>query len=75
MTTTTRAESGDTPRRSMLAWALRRAAIGLVILLTAIGAFAWLLHSSIEADDEAVAVVTPTSDATLLRATPHSPKL
>jgi hypothetical protein len=33
-----------------LGWALRRAALGLVILLTVAGLSAWLLYASIEPD-------------------------
>jgi hypothetical protein len=33
-----------------LGWALRRAVLGLAILLTAAGLSAWLLHASIEPD-------------------------
>ncbi|MGD9784903.1 MAG: hypothetical protein AB7E80_12040 [Hyphomicrobiaceae bacterium] len=33
-----------------LAWALRRALIGLIILFVMFGGGAWLLHASIEAD-------------------------
>jgi hypothetical protein len=33
-----------------LGWALRRAAMGLAILLVATGFFAWLLYASIEPD-------------------------
>jgi hypothetical protein len=33
-----------------LGWALRRAALGLLILLTAAGLSAWLLYASIEPD-------------------------
>jgi hypothetical protein len=36
-----------------LGWALRRAALGLAIILTATGFFAWLLYASIEQDGTA----------------------
>jgi hypothetical protein len=64
MTTTPRAASQDAmPRRSLLAWALRRAAIGVLILFAAVAAFAWLLHASIEADESTVAVASPAAEA------------
>jgi hypothetical protein len=65
MTTAPPVASGDAamPRRSLLAWALRRALIGILIFVTAIGAFAWLFHSSIEAEEEAIAAVSPAAEA------------
>jgi hypothetical protein len=65
MTTAPPVASGDAamPRRSLLAWALRRALIGILIFVTAIGAFAWLFHSSIEAEEEAIAAVAPAAEA------------
>jgi hypothetical protein len=64
MTTTPRAASQDAmPRRSLLAWALRRAAIGVLILFAAVAAFAWLLHASIEDDESTVAAATPPAQA------------
>lgn len=38
------------PQLMTLGWALRRAALGLVILLTVAGLSAWLLYASIEPD-------------------------
>lgn len=38
------------PQLATLGWALRRAALGLLILLGAAGLGAWLLHASIEPD-------------------------
>jgi hypothetical protein len=65
MTTAPPVASGDTamPRRSLLAWALRRALIGVLIFVTAIGAFAWLFHSSIDVEEEAIAAIAPAAEA------------
>jgi hypothetical protein len=41
------------PQLMTLGWALRRAALGLLILLTAAGLSAWLLYASIEPDGTA----------------------
>jgi hypothetical protein len=38
------------PQLATLGWALRRAALGLAILLTAAALAAWLLYASIEPD-------------------------
>lgn len=38
------------PQLASLGWALRRAALGLAILLTAAALTAWLLYASIEPD-------------------------
>jgi hypothetical protein len=38
------------PQLMTLGWALRRALLGLLILLTAAGLSAWLLYASIEPD-------------------------
>lgn len=38
------------PQLMTLGWALRRAALGLLILLTMAGLSAWLLYASIEPD-------------------------
>jgi hypothetical protein len=38
------------PQIATLGWALRRAALGLLILLVGVGAVAWLLNASIEPD-------------------------
>jgi hypothetical protein len=38
------------PQLATVGWALRRAALGLVILLTAAALSAWLLYASIEPD-------------------------
>jgi hypothetical protein len=38
------------PQLKTLGWALRRAAMGLAILLTLAGLSAWLLYASIEPD-------------------------
>ena len=38
------------PQLATLGWALRRAALGLAILLTAAALTAWLLYASIEPD-------------------------
>jgi hypothetical protein len=41
------------PQRATLGWALRRAALGLVIILAVAGLSAWLLYASIEPEDSA----------------------
>jgi hypothetical protein len=41
------------PQLATLGWALRRAALGLIILLVTAGAVAWLLDASIEPDGAA----------------------
>jgi hypothetical protein len=41
------------PQLMTIGWALRRAALGLLILLTAAGLSAWLLYASIEPDGAA----------------------
>ena len=67
------------PRRSLLAWALRRAVIGVLILFAAVGMFAWLLHASIDAAENTVAAVTPAVDtsqgASLSWRAPRPPRL
>jgi hypothetical protein len=40
----------EKPQLATLGWALRRAAMGLLILLAAAGLSAWLLYASIEPD-------------------------
>ena len=48
--------------RSLTHWALRRALIGLVIFLVAVGGSAWLLHASIDPTAEApVEISSPSS--------------
>jgi hypothetical protein len=42
--------SAQPPQLMTLGWALRRAALGLLILLTVAGLSAWLLYASIEPD-------------------------
>jgi len=42
------------PQLATLGWALRRAALGLLILLGAAGLGAWLLHASIEPDGTSI---------------------
>jgi hypothetical protein len=46
-----------------LGWALRRAALGLAIVLIATGFFAWLLYASIEPDGTARAPGAQREDA------------
>ena len=80
MTTTPPAASQDAmPRRSLLAWALRRAAIGVLILFAAVATFAWLLHASIEADESTVAAAIPAAEtspgAVLSFRAPRPPRL
>jgi hypothetical protein len=41
------------PWRATLGWTLRRAALGLAILLLAAALGAWLLHASLEPDHQA----------------------
>jgi hypothetical protein len=41
------------PQLATLGWALRRAALGLLILFTVAGLGAWLFHASIEPDASA----------------------
>lgn len=43
-------ERRSEPQLATLGWALRRAALGLAILLTAAALTAWLLYASIEPD-------------------------
>jgi hypothetical protein len=43
-------QSAQPPQLMTLGWALRRAALGLVILLTVAVLSAWLLYASIEPD-------------------------
>jgi len=43
-------ESQREPQLATLGWALRRAALGLLILLTVAALSAWLLYASIEPD-------------------------
>lgn len=67
------------PRRSLLAWALRRAAIGVLILFAAVATFAWLLHASIDTDESTVAAVNAGTEAShgasLSFRAPRSPRL
>lgn len=51
--------------RSPLAWALRRAAIGVVILAVTIGGAAWLFNASIEPEAD----VTSDAQAVVRKAT------
>jgi hypothetical protein len=46
-----------------LGWALRRAALGLAIILVATGVFAWLLYASIEPDGTARGPGAQSGDA------------
>jgi hypothetical protein len=48
----------EPPRIISLGWALRRAAFGLVLLLTLVMMGAWLLYASID-PDEATAAGSP----------------
>ncbi len=50
------------PQLASLGWALRRAALGLLMLLVMAMLGAWLLYASIE-PDEAAASVAPPSEA------------
>jgi hypothetical protein len=43
------------PQLATLGWALRRAALGLLILFTVAGLGAWLFHASIEPDASSTA--------------------
>jgi hypothetical protein len=43
-------EQRSTPQAVTLGWTLRRAALGLLILLGAVALGAWLMHASIEPD-------------------------
>lgn len=48
MTTTTPPSRLQAPPRSLAAWVLRQAILGLVILTVVVGSGAWLLHASID---------------------------
>lgn len=50
--------STSLPARSVTAWAIRRALLGLLILTVTIGGSAWLLHASIEPAAELQSVVS-----------------
>lgn len=64
-TSTVRVEGADVAvlRAPTLAWALRRTALALVILVVAIGGFACLLYASIDPDED----ITPAA-----KAAPHA---
>jgi hypothetical protein len=46
-------ETERQPQIATLGWALRRAALGVLILAVAVALGAWLFNASIEADDPA----------------------
>ena len=45
------ADREDEPQLATLGWALRRAALGLLILLLAVAAVAWLFNASIDPEE------------------------
>jgi hypothetical protein len=51
--TTVQRHQQPPPQLMTLGWALRRAVLGLLILLTVAGLSAWLLYASIEPDGTA----------------------
>jgi hypothetical protein len=55
LSTTTSGVPQRQPQIATLGWALRRAALGLVILLTTVALGAWLLYASIDPDEAAAA--------------------
>ncbi len=73
MTVTSGQDADATKPRhgATLGWALRRAALGLLILTIAVGTFAWLLYATID-PDPAEAGQNATQNATMTQATPAS---
>lgn len=51
--------------RLTLGWALRRAALGLLIMIVGCGGAAWLLYASIEPDRADAAVLTSQDSITI----------
>jgi hypothetical protein len=73
-TSTARVEADVAALRApTLAWALRRTALALVILVVAIGGFAWLLYASIDPDEESVPAPQPAPHAMPSNSTGHAP--
>jgi len=74
-TSTVRVEGGDVAalRAPTLGWALRRTALALLILVVAIGGFAWLLYASIDPDEESLPAAKPASHAVPSNSTGRTP--
>jgi hypothetical protein len=75
-TTSTARVEGDVAalRAPTLAWALRRTALAVVILVVAIGGFACLLYASIDPDEDSVPVAKPVPHAVPSNSTGHAPE-
>lgn len=58
--TTTNNAPTSISNRSMTAWVVRRALLGLLILTVTIGGSAWLLHASIEPTADLPDAVLPS---------------
>ena len=73
---TVRVEGGDVAalRAPTLAWALRRTALAVVILVVAIGGFACLLYASIDPDEDSAPVAKPVPHAVPSNSTGHAPE-
>lgn len=74
-TTSTARVEGDVAalRAPTLAWALRRTALAVVILVVAIG-FACLLYASIDPDEDSAPVAKPVPHAVPSNSTGHAPE-
>jgi hypothetical protein len=55
------------PQLATLGWALRRAALGILVLLTLVTLGAWLLYASIDPEDAAPGEPAPAGTAVLQR--------
>ena len=75
-TTSTARVEGDVAalRAPTLAWALRRTALAVLILVVAIGGFACLLYASIDPDEDSAPVAKPVPHAVPSNSTGHAPE-
>jgi hypothetical protein len=72
-TSTARVEADVAALRApTLAWALRRTALAVVILVVAIGGFACLLYASIDPDEDSAPVAKPVPHAVPSNSTGHA---
>ena len=74
-TSTARVEADVAALRApTLAWALRRTALAVVILVVAIGGFACLLYASIDPDEDSAPAPKSEPHAVTSNSTGHAPE-